>query len=418
VTDGLAALRERLAARVIAANGIGSGRVAAALHDVPRHLFLPGVPPEAAYRDDAIVTKRDASGLPVSSSSQPAIMAIMLDQLELAPGQRVLEIGAGTGYNAALMRHIVGPSGLVVSVDIDADLAGRARDHLACAGYPDVLVLAADGADGCPAHAPYDRVIATVGVGDLAPAWLDQAAERARIVVPLDLGGPQLSVAFGRTGRHWTSRSVAPCGFMRMRGALAGPERAVPLEPGVFLLLPGPRDLDPAAVAAALAGPGTEQPTGVAAGPAQLMWSLGLWLAAREPRRCALSGEQRRAPALAGAPLRVQGVRTTFGIVDDDGIAVLSAAGAQAPECRPGPQWPDGPAGAAVTLGAAGFGRGAARLAADLAAQVRAWDEAGRPGPAGLHVDAYPRSSPDRPYPLRDELVIERPATRFVVYRA
>ena len=80
-------MRELLAARVITANRIGSTRVAAALRDVPRHLFLPGLPPESAYRDDAIVTKRDADGQPISSSSQPAIMAIMLDQLDLAPGR-------------------------------------------------------------------------------------------------------------------------------------------------------------------------------------------------------------------------------------------------------------------------------------------------------------------------------------------
>src|SRR5207237_757611 len=84
------------------------------------------------------------------------------------PGQRVLEIGAGTGYNAALMQHIVGAPGAVISVDIDADLAARAREHLASAGYPDVTVVAADGADGYPPGAPYDRVIATVGVSDLA----------------------------------------------------------------------------------------------------------------------------------------------------------------------------------------------------------------------------------------------------------
>ena len=119
----LTQLRERLVAEVLATSGIRDERIAAALRDVPRHLFLPHLPAESAYRDDAIVTKRDADGQPISSSSQPAIMAIMLDQLDLAPGQRVLEIGAGTGYNAALMQHIVGPSGTVVSVDIDADLA-------------------------------------------------------------------------------------------------------------------------------------------------------------------------------------------------------------------------------------------------------------------------------------------------------
>ncbi|HEV3291200.1 MAG TPA: methyltransferase domain-containing protein, partial [Streptosporangiaceae bacterium] len=164
MTDELAQMRERLATGVIAATRIGSEHVAAALHAVPRHLFLPEQPPEAAYRDDAIVTKRDETGQPISSSSQPAIMAIMLDQLDLVAGQRVLEIGAGTGYNAALISHIIGPSGQVTSVDIDPELAGRAREHLASAGFGEVSVVCAVGAGGYPPRAPYVRIIATVGV--------------------------------------------------------------------------------------------------------------------------------------------------------------------------------------------------------------------------------------------------------------
>ena len=191
-------MRERLANRVVASHRIGSERVVAALHAVPRHLFLPEQRPEAAYRDDAIVTKRDEAGQPISSSSQPAIMAIMLDQLDLAPGHRVLEIGAGTGYNAALISHIVGPSGQVTSVDIDPELVATAREHLARAGFGEVTVVCADGAGGDPEHAPYDRIIATVGVSDLAPAWLAQAVPQARIVVPLDVRGIQVSVAFER----------------------------------------------------------------------------------------------------------------------------------------------------------------------------------------------------------------------------
>jgi len=147
LTDELEQLRERLATRVVADTRIGSERVAAALHAVPRHLFLPEQRPEVAYQNDAIVTKRDETGQPISSSSQPTIMAIMLDQLDLAPGQRVLEIGAGTGYNAALISHVVGPSGEVTSVDIDPDLVGRAREHLVAAGFRDVTVVWAD-ADG------------------------------------------------------------------------------------------------------------------------------------------------------------------------------------------------------------------------------------------------------------------------------
>src|SRR5690349_7173440 len=118
-------LREALLAEIRGHGGATDPLVAQALRSVPRHLFVPDVPVEAAYRDDAIVTKRDADGHPVSSSSQPTIMAIMLDQLGVAPGQRVLEIGAGTGYNAALLAHIMGgggTGGTVVSIDIDADL--------------------------------------------------------------------------------------------------------------------------------------------------------------------------------------------------------------------------------------------------------------------------------------------------------
>ena len=315
MTDGtaLAGLRERLVAEVLQTSGIRDERISAALRDVPRHLFLPHLPPEDAYLDDAIVTKRDADGQPISSSSQPAIMAIMLDQLTLAPGQRVLEIGAGTGYNAALMRHIVGPAGTVVSVDIDADLAGRAREHLASAGYPDVTVVAADGAEGYPPGAPYDRVIATVGVSDLAPAWLHQAGPGARIVVPLDVRGSQLAVAFGRSGSggHLVSRSIAPCGFMRMRGSLAGPERAVVLQPGLSVMLPDGltladgHEVDGAALAAFMQEPPAEFGTGVQASSAQVFWGLALWLATRDRRSCGVTEEL----ASADAPGRLAGCR-------------------------------------------------------------------------------------------------------------
>jgi protein-L-isoaspartate(D-aspartate) O-methyltransferase len=456
--SSLARMRERLAARVITAQQIASTAVAAALRDVPRHLFLPGLPPESAYRDDAIVTKRDADGQPTSSSSQPAIMAIMLDQLDLAPGLRVLEIGAGTGYNAALMRHIVGRDGTVVSVDIDSEVAGQARDHLASAGYPDVTVVAADGAAGYPPSAPYDRVIATVGVSDLAPPWLDQLSPDGRIVVPLDVRGTQLAVAFEHaspessadpespanpedlrepSGGYWRSVSLSPCGFMRMRGPFAGPERTVLLAPGLSVMLPdgltlaGGSEVDAEAVAGYLGGPPAELATGVSAGSGQVIWGLGLWLAAGDPRSCTvtqerpaggLSGRGRRAPGpgasrLALAPVRTRGLLATAGIVESGGIAVLTAT--------PLPSEGTDAAPGLLALAVAGFGPHASALAAGLAAHVQAWDRAGQPGPAGLHVDAYPRSSAGPPAdpgpsglsgPPRGGLLIERPSTTFVVY--
>ena len=235
--------------------GTISTPVAEALRTVPRHLFLPEVSARAAYRDDAIVTKRAPDGQPISSSSQPTIMALMLDQLGLAPGQRVLEIGAGTGYNAALISHLVGPAGEVVSVDIDADLVQRARTSLVQAGFPQVTVVCGDGSDGFAAGAPYDRIIATVGVADLAPAWLDQLAPDGRMVMPLDLGGVQRSVAFERADGHWVSLSAVSCGFMRLRGGSAGPERTYVLDrdSDLSILLPDGGDLDREAVLTGLA---------------------------------------------------------------------------------------------------------------------------------------------------------------------
>ncbi len=425
MTEGtsLGGLRERLVAQVLQTSGIRDERIAAALRDVPRHLFLPHLPPQDAYLDDAIVTKRNADGQPISSSSQPAIMAIMLDQLTLAPGQRVLEIGAGTGYNAALMRHIVGPSGAVVSVDIEADLVDRARGHLASAGYPDVTVVAADGADGYPPGAPYDRVIATVGVSDLAPAWLHQAGPGARIVVPLDVRGSQLAVAFGRSaspgpgpGGHWVSRSIAPCGFMRMRGSLAGPERTVVLQPGLSVMLPDGltladgKEADGAALAAFMDGPPAEFATGVRTSSMQVFWGLGLWLATRDPRSCGVAEERPAAAGpgrLARAPLRGGEVVATAGIVDSGGIAVLAAEQlAPAEDGGPGQ----------LALEAAGFGPHGAELGTALAAHVQAWDQAGQPGAAGLHVDAYPRSSPDRAGPVRGRRRAANRAARHALH--
>jgi protein-L-isoaspartate(D-aspartate) O-methyltransferase len=146
-------------------------------------------------------------------------MAIMLAQLGLAPGQRVLEIGAGTGYNAALLARIVGPGGRVVSIDLDDDLVAAARGHLAAAGVTGVELRAGDGALGAPDAAPFDRIIVTVGAWDLLPAWREQLAPAGRIVLPMTLlPGQMLSLALEREGEQWVSRSARPCGFLAMRG--------------------------------------------------------------------------------------------------------------------------------------------------------------------------------------------------------
>jgi protein-L-isoaspartate(D-aspartate) O-methyltransferase len=433
----LARMRDRMVTQVTTSGQPVSDAVTEAMRVVPRHLFLPEVPAELAYRDDAIVTRRGPDGQPTSSSSQPMIMAIMLDQLGLAPGQRVLEIGAGTGYNAALMKYLVGPTGTVVTVDLDDEVAAEAAAHLAAAGYPDVTVVTADGAEGYPPGAPYDRIIATVGVSDLAPAWLAQLAPGGRIVVPLDLRGSQRSVAFEQdpaAPEVWRSRSVVPCGFMRMRGALAGPERTRVTGdyPELALTLPDGRPVDVTALARALDAPAAEYATGVLAGPAQLFDGLGLWLALHEPRMGVLSeAGQPRAAALARAPARLRDQHVTAGIFDAGSFAVLARpASDQADQAgRPGGGRRRAEQGPAFELTVLGYGPDGDVLAAQLAALLETWDAAGRPGTRNYRILAYPRppgysAGPDPGLEepavtagpeAADEAAISRPHTTFVV---
>ena len=197
-------------------------RVAEAFATVPRHTFLPGRRLKEVYTDRAIITKQ-IDGMGVSSSSQPAIMAVMLEQLELEPGHRVLEIGAGTGYNAALLARLVGDAGRVTTVDIDPEIADAAQEHLRSAGCNDVRVVAADGGFGYPKDAPYDRIIATASCWQIPQTWVDQLVEGGVLVLPLRLNGAHVCLALRKEGQVLVSRRASMCGFMPLRGAF-GPE--------------------------------------------------------------------------------------------------------------------------------------------------------------------------------------------------
>ncbi len=217
--------------------------VAAALRAIPRHFFLPEVPLDDAYADRAIVTKLQ-DGMPVSSCSQPAIIAVMLEQLDLHEGDKVLEIGAGTGYNAALMGYLVGAQGSVTTLDIDEDIVTRARENLARADVTNVGVVQADGGLGYPVDTPYDAVIATVGVWDLSPHWVEQLATGGNLVAPLWFHTLQFSISFVKTDEGLLkSRSIRPCGFMRLRGAFAGPETYLEID-GITVGLEDSSQLD------------------------------------------------------------------------------------------------------------------------------------------------------------------------------
>lgn len=223
-----AAARAELIRQIRAGGHLGDPRWRAAFQEVPRHLFVPyyfvatprgyerlsGSDPDPArrarwlegvYTDGALATyMRD--GELVSTSSQPSLMAIMLEELRveeieaakearetgeaekqpLDTGCRVLEIGTGTGYNAALLSHRLGAEH-VTTVDLDEEITGPARDWLAAAGHHPTVVTG-DGARGCPERAPYDRIIATCALPAVPPAWIAQSVPGALILAPLATG--------------------------------------------------------------------------------------------------------------------------------------------------------------------------------------------------------------------------------------
>ena len=199
--------------------------VVTAFSAVPRHLFLPRLDPRDAYRDQAFTLKTGNRGETVSSASQPTMMAIMLEQLDLRAGLNVLEIGAATGYNAALIQHIIGASGSVTTLEIDNDLSERALDNLYAAGFTEVQVVNRDAAAGYEPRAQYDRIIATAGVWDVPTAWLRQLRDEGLLVLPIWLDGVQVSAAFTKKrDGALLSADNRPCAFVYLQGLAAGPQ--------------------------------------------------------------------------------------------------------------------------------------------------------------------------------------------------
>ena len=210
-----------------------SAAVRRAFLAVPRERFLSDIADreglERVYQNQAIVTVHDAKGLPASASSQPSMMASMLEQLDLRPGQRVLEIGAGTGYNAALLARIVGAHGRVVSVELDPATARGARRALARVESA-AKALGGDGRDGWPRGAPYDRIVVTASSPVVPRAWHDQLRDGGLLELPLviDDRGMQLIVTLRKDGRVLRSQALLHGGFMPLRDA---PGATVPPPP-------------------------------------------------------------------------------------------------------------------------------------------------------------------------------------------
>jgi protein-L-isoaspartate(D-aspartate) O-methyltransferase len=405
----IARLHQALVNCQVREGNISSPAVEAAFRAVPRHLFLPGMPPEVVYSDQAIMTKYlDGTHIPISSSSQPAIMAIMLEQLELKPGQRVLEIGAGTGYNAALIASIVGEKGLVVSVDIDDDTVASARAHLETAGCRWVRVLCADGAQGYLGAAPYDRIILSVGSADILPAWREQLRPGGRLVLPLSIRGTQLSVAFEQAGDHLRSLSLHSCRFMMLRGAFSGDGLRTQIGPEPLINLESSErhSIDTDVVYRWLTQGGRDTPLDLALTSQDMFFQLSTWLALHEPDHCRLTIDAAMAGrSILSAAAPADSARkyiSTTGLLGEGGLCVLIYQPEQPAlfNRQRSPSW-----------FVRSFGPDAAP-AGRLLAQAHAWDGAGRSALERLSIKAYPQTGVYSP--LAGEPVISRQWTRLV----
>ncbi|MCX5008588.1 methyltransferase domain-containing protein [Streptomyces sp. NBC_00638] len=189
------------------------------------HLAGPGLPGDG-LSDTALTTQLDERGVPTSPSSQPSIMLAMLEVLDVSEGHRVLELGTGTGYIAALLCHRLGDAN-VTSIDIDPDLVDTAAQRLHQAGFnPTVAVR--DGEKGHPGNAPCDRMISTAGLHAIPKPLLQQAALGAVIVAPIGYGIARVIVT---APGHATGRFLTvPAHFMARRTGGSGPQFDAALE--------------------------------------------------------------------------------------------------------------------------------------------------------------------------------------------
>ncbi|HEU0087973.1 MAG TPA: methyltransferase, FxLD system [Pseudonocardiaceae bacterium] len=377
-------LREQMISNIRTAGHLHSERIEQAFRAVPRHRFVPAATVEEAYANKAITIK-PGEDRPASCISVPTVVVMMLEQLDPQPGQRVLEIGAGTGYNAALLAELVGETGSVTTIDIHPDVTDHARRALDSAGYERVQVVTGDGALGDAEHAPYDKIIVTVGPWDLPPAWFDQLAPGGTLVVPLHWRGQARSVAFARQNDHLRATNSQLCGFIPMIGIVPTGEKSGSLAENVALYWDTDQDIDPAALRDMLAQPATTVWSGATVGNNEPFDHIWLWLTATEPGTCRIAAEP---AAIEAGVCRPAFAYRTPALVEGNSLAYLA---------KPRPADQPGPDGEPrYELGATGYGPAAVQLAERLAEQIHRFD---RDRTAQPVITAYPAGTADENMP-------------------
>jgi len=200
-------LQEIRATYRAAATGSPDEAVLQAMVRVRRHDFVPPELEASAY---------DNRPLPIGSGqtiSQPYIVALMTDLARVKKGDRVLEVGTGSGYQAAVLAEM---GATVHTIEIVPALAATARERLARLGYSGVSVVAGDGYEGIPAHAPYDAIVVTAGAGHVPPALVSQLKPGGRMVIPVGdpLGYQELTIVEKAADGSVKTRNVIPVRFV------------------------------------------------------------------------------------------------------------------------------------------------------------------------------------------------------------
>ncbi|MDI3502182.1 MAG: protein-L-isoaspartate(D-aspartate) O-methyltransferase [Archaeoglobi archaeon] len=200
--------RERAVERLVRAGYIKDRRVIEALKRVPRHLFVPEKYRKYAYVDEP---------LPIGENqtiSAIHMVGIMAELLEVEEGMKILEIGAGSGYHAAVLAELVGESGIIYSVERIPKLAEMARRNLERAGYKNVIVLIGDGSKGLPEKAPFDRISVTAAAPEIPRPLVEQLKDGGIMVIPVGRIFQELKVVRKKgdevTVENWGAVSFVP----------------------------------------------------------------------------------------------------------------------------------------------------------------------------------------------------------------
>ncbi len=208
-TSAETAARERMIAETIIARGVSDSLVLAAMRAVPRHLFVPAAMRPHAYADQPLPIGAD------QTISQPYIVALMTELLDLRPGEKVLEIGTGSGYQAAVLAEI---TDRVYSIEIIASLAASAEERLLRLGYESVKVRAGDGYRGWPEAAPFDAIIVTAAPDHVPEPLVAQLAPGGRLVIPVGGFSQDLMLIERGLDGRLRKRSIIPVRFVPMTG--------------------------------------------------------------------------------------------------------------------------------------------------------------------------------------------------------